>query len=1038
MTRTEDRESLTQPEFESLSRLYALVAHRARRLAILHRHGDTVSVVSSYQELVIDCHSLLALIEQRYFPSPQSGNRVKPVISQSKQFATWSNRSVPNLSRKSETETVGPRFPGAKQLALVQAVGSLKDALNVLSRTIRKLSGVMTTGDAAPRTSTRPNTEGGNAADTLEKNLAAVRETARSILEIASRFETAKQAETRPPLPPPPLSERETRTVNKRASFGSFISRFSPNRTMRSFSDPTLPGAGERSRALGSRQSTDDRRISFAKSLRPKVSATTFDGKGDTVAADFRNVLGLLSNLGMVIGSNLQEFRILRTTLGGQNVSQQLDRRLLVDMEILERCYEDALERVLPLTASLKDLWEQTFVDSFTAIQQLRQVQQEKDQEVARLTKQFEQFQRMNGALLEENTLLKKELDVVRRFGAEPCGSPMSEGARSLRTTPLPSPAIDNETSDPFLPSIAVSPPELDYADITQERSAPSDAVVLSRLYSEVSQAQELLEKVQKRRSSVLQALDCPARSIKHKFSNSLLPKITEDSAPLWKDISHPAMGDPFAKAAIVIQTRWRGYITRQNYKRTKLRLMIVNEMLDTEASYVKGLLTIHKDFMIPLKEDMNSKSFPLSRPDFDAIFRYVEEIMSFNQGLLDSLVGRIAFWHHEQLIGDVFVRAAESMKLYAHFINNYNNAVDTLNRVSGVPGVEKRLQEIHRGLGVRAPNLSDLLISPVQRPPRYLLMLKELLKRTPESHPDFINLNSAVQKVERTVHVINERKKRHGMMKQMQDSFIGNPINLITPGRFLTHSGQLWELDEIFTGAPDHRKERSVFLFNDILVCATAVTSADVKAFVFAWALPICDVVSVLQGAEDGQSIRVSWKSGNTVGVKVLYAKTLEEHNIWLQTLQHTFNNVHKVSRQTSLQGAGLILPPTDAQNTSRGKTLQTINREIQKLESEIQQEAKVIQGCTILESLTNHRDEPGVTFGGNASGGPNGASGGGGSVASGWMGKLNEKMNVKSIGRQKEESQRKLGTLKVEVSRQNILKRELEISPTAKLLRA
>lgn len=85
---------------------------------------------------------------------------------------------------------------------------------------------------------------------------------------------------------------------------------------------------------------------------------------------------------------------------------------------------------------------------------------------------------------------------------------------------------------------------------------------------------------------------------------------------------------------------------------------MIVNEMLDTEASYVRGLLIIHKEFMIPLKEEMNSKSPLLNRKDFDCIFRYVEEIMAFNQGLLDTLVERVAFWHFEQNLGDIFIKA--------------------------------------------------------------------------------------------------------------------------------------------------------------------------------------------------------------------------------------------------------------------------------------------------------------------------------------------------------------------------------------------
>lgn len=79
--------------------------------------------------------------------------------------------------------------------------------------------------------------------------------------------------------------------------------------------------------------------------------------------------------------------------------------------------------------------------------------------------------------------------------------------------------------------------------------------------------------------------------------------------------------------------------------------------------------------------------------------------------------------------------------------------------------------------MGTRAPDLTDLLITPVQRPPRYLLMLKELLKRTQESHPDYNNLTTAVQKMERTNQVINERKKRFEMMKKVQEAVVGNPI---------------------------------------------------------------------------------------------------------------------------------------------------------------------------------------------------------------------------------------------------------------------
>ncbi|KAJ3021672.1 hypothetical protein HKX48_008051 [Thoreauomyces humboldtii] len=681
-------------------------------------------------------------------------------------------------------------------------------------------------------------------------------------------------------------------------------------------------------------------------------------------------------------------------------------------MEILERCYEDSLERVGPLTTSLATFWEQTFIDSFTASQSLKQLQAEKDQELARFTKQSEQFQKMNAALLEENTILKRDIETMRKWGTEPSRTPMSEDARSLHSGPLPSPAMDLDvpSSDPFLlcqsgsPSIAVSPPELDYAEIMQEQTDHSDAVILSRLYSEVTQTQALLDNVQTRRLSVMQSLDAPVRNLRHKRSRSLLPRISS-SAPLWKDVSHPAMQDPRIRACILVQTCWRGFAARKAYKCIKLRLMIVNEMLDTEASFVKGLLSIHKDFMIPLKEEMNSKAPLITRQDFDIIFRYVAEIMAFNQGLLDSLVNRVAFWHHEQILGDVFMRAAESMKLYAHFVNNYDQAVEKLNKVSENPAFERKLQDIKKGMGSRSPDLTDLLITPVQRPPRYLLLLKELLKRTPNAHPDYSNLVAAVQKVERTVQAINERKKRHEMMKKMQDAFIGNPINLITPGRFLTHSGPLLELNEASTGTEDLRQKRMAFLFSDVLVAAAGVGTPEVTAFRFLWALPLADIVGVAEGSGESDCVRVSWRCGQNQGVKVLYGRNREEHLTWLQTLTNAVRNVSRLPRQPTLQGAGLILPPSNGHPQPRQKSLQTINRTIQKLETEIQQENKVMHGYAVLETLQNQRS-------------------GGGESGEGWIGRLNERMSGRAhlLGRQKEESERRIMGLRGEVSRQTL----------------
>lgn len=55
---------------------------------------------------------------------------------------------------------------------------------------------------------------------------------------------------------------------------------------------------------------------------------------------------------------------------------------------------------------------------------------------------------------------------------------------------------------------------------------------------------------------------------------------------------------------------------------------------------------------------------------------------------------------------------------------------------------------------------LKDLLPLPVQRVGRYPLLLKDLLKKTPETHPDYRNLTAAFDKVKELADRVNEKKK--------------------------------------------------------------------------------------------------------------------------------------------------------------------------------------------------------------------------------------------------------------------------------------
>ena len=56
-----------------------------------------------------------------------------------------------------------------------------------------------------------------------------------------------------------------------------------------------------------------------------------------------------------------------------------------------------------------------------------------------------------------------------------------------------------------------------------------------------------------------------------------------------------------------------------------------------------------------------------------------------------------------------------------------------------------EQAQQDPRSMGL---SIADLLIEPVQRIPRYKLLLEQLLKYTPESHPDYANMGAALESV--------------------------------------------------------------------------------------------------------------------------------------------------------------------------------------------------------------------------------------------------------------------------------------------------
>eukprot|EP00052_Salpingoeca_macrocollata_P024281 m.216372 g.216372 ORF g.216372 m.216372 type:complete len:813 (+) comp22215_c0_seq1:195-2633(+) len=230
-----------------------------------------------------------------------------------------------------------------------------------------------------------------------------------------------------------------------------------------------------------------------------------------------------------------------------------------------------------------------------------------------------------------------------------------------------------------------------------------------------------------------------------------------------------------------------------------KKRTHIFDEIISTEESYEKQLKMIIEVFLNPLRraadayQSSNSAAgngidyvIGIERPQVKTIFLELESISQLSSAMLHSLRDRRKSWAPDTKVAGVFLELIEFMKIYPAFASNFEHALETIAACKRNTGFNRFLCECIRKPQCGKMWLEDHLIIPVQRVPRYLLLLRELRKRTPQSHPDSADLDTAIAKVENLASQMNEAKKKVEkslMMINIQRMIKHSPM-LVTPTR--------------------------------------------------------------------------------------------------------------------------------------------------------------------------------------------------------------------------------------------------------------
>jgi len=221
---------------------------------------------------------------------------------------------------------------------------------------------------------------------------------------------------------------------------------------------------------------------------------------------------------------------------------------------------------------------------------------------------------------------------------------------------------------------------------------------------------------------------------------------------------THIELMKALKKSPAFVARRKRGSFLRhteleQKAKQERICARVMKELIETERSYFKDLLTMATIWQRDL---MNSKILPAQ--DVEGLFGNVDHLIVADSQLLHYLELEDRKPLAEKEIGTIFLKMKENLKVYYEYCAHHDKVVGTLAKLyETYPQLKELLVDITlTKKEVRNLDMEGFLIKPVQRICKYPLLLKEILKFMPKTHIDYTNMVSAQAMLQIILNEIN------------------------------------------------------------------------------------------------------------------------------------------------------------------------------------------------------------------------------------------------------------------------------------------
>ncbi|XP_034755360.1 pleckstrin homology domain-containing family G member 1 isoform X1 [Etheostoma cragini] len=256
----------------------------------------------------------------------------------------------------------------------------------------------------------------------------------------------------------------------------------------------------------------------------------------------------------------------------------------------------------------------------------------------------------------------------------------------------------------------------------------------------------------------------------------------------------------------------------------------VVQEILDTERTYVQDLHSIVEDYLECIS---NQSRLALSSEDKGSLFGNIQDIYHFNRDLLHHLEKCNA---DPVAIAECFVSKSEEFHIYTQYCTNYPRSVAVLTECMRNKALAKFIRERQESLRHSLP-LGSYLLKPVQRILKYHLLLHEIANHMEKDTETYEVVQEAIDTMQRVAWHINDMKRKHEHAVRLQEI-----QSLLTnwKGPDLIGYGEL-VLEGTFR-LQRAKNERTLFLFDKLLL----ITKKREETFTYKAHILCCNLMLV------------------------------------------------------------------------------------------------------------------------------------------------------------------------------------------------